>query len=247
LLSEIKFNFGIKHQTSNIKHQTSNTKHLTSVDFKNQINFLKELQKNNNKEWMDANRKWYKEVRDDFISWLDGMNTRLMSIDDEYYDTPGKKGINRINNNLMFHPNKPIYKDHFGAGLDKRPNTGDFYVEIGIERCMFAGGLWRPEPKRLRSIRDAIDYDGETLQEILNRKSFKAMFGGLWEDVRLTNSPKGFSNDHPHIDLLRNKTFAVATEFSTKEIFKSDFEDKVIATYKEMLPFRRYLNHAITV
>ena len=109
---------------------------------------------------MDANRKWYKEVRSDYIAWLDEMNSKLADIDDEYYDTPGKKGINRINNNLMFHPNKPIYKDHFGAGLDKRPNTGDFYVEVGIKRSMFAGGLWRPDSKRLRSVRDAIDYNG---------------------------------------------------------------------------------------
>lgn len=217
------------------------------MNFKNQIKFLKALQKNNNKEWMDANRKWYKEVRDDFIAWLDGMNSRLAALDDEYYDTPGKKGINRINNNLMFHPNKPIYKDHFGAGLDKRPNTGDFYIEIGIERCMYAGGLWRPDPKRLRSIRDAIDYNGEELKDILNKKSFEQTFGGLWEDVKLTNSPKGFSNDHPHIDLLRNKTFAVASEFSTDMIFQPEFENQVIKVYKEMLPFRRYLNHALTV
>ena len=67
------------------------------------------------------------------------------------------------------------------------------------------------------------------------------------EDVKLTNSPKGFSNDHPHIELLRNKTFAVATEFSTDEVFKDDFEKNVIKVYKEMLPFRRYLNQAITV
>jgi len=217
------------------------------MDFKNQINFLKELQKNNNKEWMDANRKWYKEVRNDYISWLDRMNTKLAAIDDEYYDTPGKKGINRINNNLMFHPNKPIYKDHFGAGLDKRPNTGDFYIEIGIERCMYAGGLWRPDPRRLRSIRDAIDYNGQELKNILTKKSFKQTFGGLWDYVKLTNAPKGFSSDHKHIDLLRNKTFAVATEFSTKEIFAADFEKNVIKVYKEMLPFRRYLNQAVTV
>lgn len=217
------------------------------MNFQNQIKFLRALQKNNDKEWMDANRKWYKEVRDDFIGWLDGMNSRLAELDDEYYDTPGKKGINRINNNLMFHPTKPIYKDHFGAGLDKRPNTGDFYIEIGIERCMYAGGLWRPDAKRLRSIRDAIDYDGDILKTILNKKAFKSTFGGLWEDVKLTNAPKGFSNDHPHIDLLRNKTFAVASEFSTDMIFKPDFEDQVITVYKEMLPFRRYLNRALTV
>lgn len=217
------------------------------MNFKNQIDFLKALQKNNSKEWMDGHRKWYKEVRDDFIGWLDHMNTQLAAIDDDYYDTPGKKGINRINNNLMFHPNRPVYKDHFGAGLDKRPNTGDFYVEIGIERCMFAGGLWRPDPKRLRSIRDAIDYNGEELQQILHKKSFKALFGTLYEDEKLVKAPKGFSNDHPHIELLRNKTFAVATEFPTKQVFSADFDKKVIQAYLEMLPFRRYLNQAITV
>lgn len=196
---------------------------------------------------MDANRKRYKEIRDDFIAWLDRMNAQLAEIDVGYYDTPGKKGINRINNNLMFHPNKPIYKDHFGAGLDKRPNTGDFYIEIGIERCMYAGGLWRPDAKRLRSIREAIDYNGEELEKILNKKSFQQTFGGLWEDVKLSNAPKGFSNDHPYIHLLRNKTFAVAKEFPTEEIFAMDFEQKVISVYQEMLPFRRYLNEAVTV
>ena len=196
---------------------------------------------------MDANRKWYKEVRDDYVGWLDAMNAKLAAIDSEYYDTPGKKGINRINNNLMFHPNKPIYKDHFGAGLDKRPNTGDFYVEVGIERSMFAGGIWRPDSKRLRSIRDAIDYNGEELKKILNKKSFQKTFGGLYDDVKLTNAPKGFSSDHLHIELLRNKTFAVAMEFSTKEVLKKDFDTKLISVYKEMLPFRRYLNQAVTV
>ena len=220
---------------------------MFQMDFKNLITFLKELQKNNTKEWMDSNRKWYHEVRNDFIGWLDKMNARLASIDDEYYDTPGKKGINRINNNLMFHPNKPIYKDHFGAGLDKRPGTGDFYVEIGIERSMFAGGLWRPDPKTLRSIRDAIDYDGDELKKILNTKSFKELFGELYEDEKLKTAPKGFSNDHPHIDLLRNKTFAVVTEFSSELVHKNDFEEFLVSAYKEMLPFRRYLNMAITV
>ncbi|WP_425237592.1 DUF2461 domain-containing protein [Ulvibacterium sp.] len=217
------------------------------MNFKNLIHFLTELNKNNSKEWMDANRKWYKEVRDDYISWLDKMDLALAAIDDQYYSTPGKKGINRINNNLMFHPNKPIYKDHFGAGLDKRPYTGDFYVEIGIEESMLAGGFWRPAPKTLRSIRDAIDYDGEELKKILNKKSFKEIFGDLVLDEKLKSAPKGFSNDHPHIDLLRNKTFAVMHSFSNSEVLQEDFEQKVIGTYQEMLPFRRYLNKAVTV
>ncbi len=196
---------------------------------------------------MDANRKWYKAVRDDYISWLDKMDLTLAAMDDYYYTTPGRKGINRINNNLMFHPNKPIYKDHFGAGLDKRPNTGDFYVEIGIEQSMLAGGFWRPAPRTLRSIREAIDYDGEELKKIINKKSFRETFGDLVLDQKLKSAPKGFSNDHPHIDLLRNKTFAVLHSFSNTEVLQKDFDQKVIKVYQEMLPFRRYLNKAVTV
>lgn len=217
------------------------------MNFKNLLGFLEQLQKNNHKEWMDANRKWYHKVRIEFIAWLDHLDYKLSELDDEYYATPGKKGINRINNNLMFHPNKPVYKDHFGAGLDKAPNSADFYIEIGLESCWLAGGFWRPDPKKLRNIRDGIDYNGEELVKILNKKSFKDTFGGLYEDEKLTNAPKGFSNDHPYIDLLRNKTFAVSYPLEKESIFETDFEGRIIKIYMEMLPFRRYLNQAALV
>ena len=217
------------------------------MDFKKLVNFLIDLGENNNKSWMDQNRKRYKSVRDDFIRWLDDLDLKLSSLDPDYYPTPGRMGINRINNNLMFHPHKPVYKDHFGAGLDKAPGKGDFYIEIGIDESLFAGGIWRPEPKILRSLREAIDYDGEELKGIMNKKSFKTMFGELYEDEKLKSAPKGFSKDHPHLDLLKNKSFGVVYRFPTQEAYQDDFEDKVIHVYQEMKPFRSYLNRAITV
>lgn len=217
------------------------------MDFNQLFNFLEELQRNNNKEWMDANRKWYQSLRSDFISWLDDMNQTLAQLDDAYYDTPGKRGINRINNNLMFHPNKPIYKDHFGAGLDKAPESADFYVEVGLKNCMLAGGFWRPAPKILKSIREGIDYDGEILQEIINKPSFKKTFGSLYEDEKLKKAPKGYTMEHPHIDLLQHKTFAVVHPMARELVLSTDFKAHCIAVYKEMLPFRRYLNKAASL
>lgn len=217
------------------------------MNFKELLHFLQELDQNNSREWMDRHRKTYQQLRNEFINWLDKLNLRLAELDPEYFHTPGKKGINRINNNLMFHPNKPVYKDHFGAGLDKAPGTGDFYIEVGIHGSMLAGGLWRPEPKTLRSLREAIDYDGEHLNAILKKPSFQKTFGSLYEDEKLKTTPKGYTKDHPHIDLLRNKTFAVVHSLPEKAIFKSKFEDIIIDVYMEMLPFRRYLNKAISV
>ncbi len=218
------------------------------MDFNELFSFLHDLQNNNNKEWLDANRKQYQKVRSNFISWLDDLDTTLASIDPNYYHTPGKKGINRINNNLLFHPNKPVYKDHFGAGLDQRTKQGDFYIHIGLSECLIAGGYWKPENKILKSIRDAIDYNGEELVKIITKKSFKTTFGEMHDDgARLKSAPKGFSKDHKYIDLLRNRTFAVMHPLQHNIVLTPDFKDYVISIYKEMLPFRRYLNEAITV
>jgi uncharacterized protein (TIGR02453 family) len=210
--------------------------------------FLELLQENNSKDWMDENRKYYNEIRDSHIAWLEQMSLKLAEVDKEYTPTTGKKAINRINNNLMFHPNKPVYKDHFGAGLDQLSKQGDFYLHLGVNETFIAGGYYKPKTDLLSSIRDAIDYNGDELQKILNKESFQNTFGGLIKTGNeLTNSPKGFSQDHKHIDLLKYKTFAVEKSLAKSEIFSEHFDEQVISIYQEMLPFRRYLNKAVTV
>lgn len=218
------------------------------MSFNQMFQFLRELNENNSKEWMDENRKYYHSIRDWYISWLDDMSVELAKIDKNYTPTTGKKAINRINNNLMFHPEKATYKDHFGAGLDQVTKQGDFYIHLGINGSFIAGGYYKPKTDTLNSIREAIDFNGEELKKIIDKKSFKQMFGGLIETGdKLTQAPKGFSAEHEHIDLLRYKTFAVEVSVTQKEVMANDFNEKVIEIYKEMLPFRRYLNKAVSV
>jgi uncharacterized protein (TIGR02453 family) len=215
--------------------------------FKALLKFLRALSRNNSKEWMDDHRKEYKALREAFVQWLDMMDARLAAMDPDYYPTPGRVGINRINNNLLYHPNRPVYKDHFGAGLDKAPGKGDFYVQIGIEESLLAAGVWRPASENLTKIREAIDYDGDVLVGILQKPSFKKMFGTLYEDQPLKRMPKGFDPGHPHADLLKHKTFAVVRSISEEIVLTPGFEEVVLETYTELLPFRRYLNRALTV
>ena len=217
------------------------------MNWKELFDFLTTLQRNNNKEWMDENRKWYKLVRDSFIQWLQDMDLKLSKVDPNYTHTDARKALNRINNNLLYHPNKPIYKDNFGAGLDQVSKQGDFYIQIGVGNSILAGGFYKPGPKLLKSIRDAIDYNGEELKKIINKKSFKDTFEFIDDGDSLVTAPKGFSQDHEHIDLLRKKTFAAMHTLTKKDILKPDFDEHVIRVYKEMLPFRKYLNQATSV
>lgn len=219
------------------------------MSFYKLYDFLRDLQKNNSKEWMDENRKRYHEVRDWYINWLDELNIELAKIDANYHDTTGRKAINRINNNLMFHPDKPVYKDHFGAGMDLSENgkQGDFYIHLGTNESFIAGGFYKPKKEILDSLRDAIDYNGNDYKKILNKKSFQETFQVIDDGASLKTAPKGYSQDHEHIDLLRLKTFAVQHDLTQKEVQQEDFQAKCIKIYKEMKPFRAYLNKAVTV
>lgn len=218
------------------------------MSFYKLYDFLRKLQKNNSKEWMDEHRKEYHDVRDFYIDWLNKMDLKLAEADPDYHHTTGKQAINRINNNLLYHPNKPIYKDHFGAGLDLAENHGDFYIHLGTSESFLAGGFYKPNTQLLQSIRQAIDYNGEEFVQILNKPSFKEKFGNLIDDGdSLKTAPKGFSQDHRHIELLRMKSFAVQYDLTQNIVTGDNFEDLVLNVYKEMLPFRQYLNQAVSI
>ncbi len=198
---------------------------------------------------MDEHRKRYHEVRDWYISWLNELDVELGKADPDYVSIEGRKAINRINNNLMFHPDKPVYKDHFGAGMDLNENgkQGDFYIHLGTEESFIAGGFYKPKKKLLDSIRDAIDYNGEEYKKIINRKSFTDTFDIVDDGDSLKTAPKNYSQDHEHIQLLRQKTFAVRHDVTQREVCQEDFKQRCVDVYLEMKPFRDYLNKAVTV
>ena len=217
------------------------------MDFNELFFFLEELQRNNHKDWMDANRHRYKVIREHYLDWLVGLDVELAEIDPDYYPTPKKKILNRINNNLLYHPHKPVYKDNFGAGLDKRPGTSDFYIHLGVNESFVAGGFYRPKPDFLKSIRDAIDYDGEVLIDIMSSSSFKSTFGGFIKDEVLKTTPKGYPKNHQYIEILRQKSFAVMHHLDKDTIASNHFAGYLKKVYMEMLDFRRYLNNAVSV
>lgn len=218
------------------------------MDFKGLFSFLERLQENNSKAWMDEHRKEYHSVRDFYIDWLNTMNFRLAETDALYFDTPGKKAINRINNNLLYHPNLPTYKDHFGAGLDQVNKQGDFYIQIGCNESFIASGYWKPKSAMIKSIREALDYNGEVFQGILDNPKFSKTFGPLAEQQdKLSQAPQGYDSDHKHIELLKNRSFVVFHSLSRKDVCSPSFNDNVVELYETLLPFRRYLNQAVTV
>jgi uncharacterized protein (TIGR02453 family) len=196
---------------------------------------------------MDANRDRYEEAKQIWIAEVEQILERLAKHDAYYEKITPKSAIERINNNLVYHPNKPTYKDHFG--FSPNPNNGaGIYVSAGTGYSFIGGGIHNPHRDTLKQIRSAIDYDGERLKEIIESDDFQSYWGDLDEDKdQLKTSPKGYSQDHPHIELLRRKHFTVSKRITQADILADDFPGIVEEAYLQLKPLMDYLVKATEV
>lgn len=208
------------------------------------FDFLIELSDNNSKEWMDENRAYYQDVRDHWLNHVQQLLDRLSKYEPTYEKLDPRKTIFRINNNRMFHPDKPIYKDNFAFDPSAKGDPS-FYVHVSPFSSFIGGGFYRTPADTLKKVRAAIDYDGEKLKEIVKSPGFQKTFSGLTQDDQmLKTSPKGYTKDHKHIDLLNRKSFTAIKSLSQKEILSSEFHEIVENAFVEMMPFRAYLKKA---
>ena len=57
---------------------------------------------------------------------------------------------------------------------------------------------------------------------------------------------RGYAKDHPHIDLLRRKSFTVTVDLSPELVQSDYFVDHVEEAYLLLQPFNEYIEKAIT-
>jgi uncharacterized protein (TIGR02453 family) len=214
------------------------------------LNFLKDLSNNNSKEWMDNNREKYLFAKDAWLDEVQQILNALSKFDKNYFSQFRPKDcISRITNNRMFNPKLPIYKDFFTFSImDKSDVFSPLHISIGVENSFIGCGYHNPDKSTLKNIRDAIDYDGKSLQEILDDKKFKAFYGGLSNfSEPLKTSPKGYEKDHPYVELLRYKNYTVSRDITHKEFLNDNFIELVEQSYQLSAPFREYLKKANTL
>ena len=215
------------------------------MSFYKVFDFLRDLQENNHKAWMDEHRDRYEESRDFVIDWANQLVMAIKETDPDFVVAEGRKAISRINNNLMFHPDKPTYKDNFGVELNLSGGPAGFYIHMALSGSFIGGGIHNPDRDQLKKIRQEIDYNGQELEEIVNNVRFKDNFEELNQDDKLKTAPQGYSQEHRHIELLRLNRFAAMTSTTQKEIAADGFGDHVVSLYQVLLPLGRFLNKAV--
>ncbi len=204
--------------------------------------FLKELKKNNNREWFEINKKDFKAeellVKKFFNDLNDEMNT---------YDEIDKMKMFRIYRDVRFSKNKTPYKTHLSGSFHRsKPKLrGGYYLHIEPGNTFLACGFWEPEKGDLLRIRKEFEMDDAEIRKIINNKEFKDTFGKL-EGNELKTAPRGFDKQHPANDLLKMKQYIAIKRFTDKEAMTPNFFEKINKSYKTARPWFNYMSEVLT-
>lgn len=214
------------------------------------IKFLKDLKKNNNKEWFDKNRKSYDVAKADYLSFVGSLLSELKKTDPSLLGIEAKQCVFRINRDVRFSKDKSPYKTNMGAGISKggkSMHVAGYYFHCEPGQCFLAGGIWMPESSILQKIRQEIDYNAEEFSNIVSNKKFVAQFKGLEKNKEyiLSRPPKGYADDNPAIEFLKFKSYIVSTPVTDEDLVNPKLIKQLAQFCNTLKPLIYFLNRAI--
>lgn len=211
------------------------------------IRFLRQLKKNNRREWFKGHKDQFEEfVKLPMESLIATLAGPMEKIAPEFLVHP-KKSMFRIYRDTRFSANKDPYKTHVSAIFHPKGHweqSAGFYLHIEPGEVFLGGGIYMPDGSQLKKIRTAITKRPKDFLRILGKASFKKTCGTLDGD-KLSRAPLGYKPDDPMIEWLKFKQFFVSAVMPERTAFKKDFIARVTAVYREMLPLVRFLNASL--
>ena len=214
-----------------------------TVEFKGftdqSLKFLKALGFHQSRDWFHENKKLYEQVLKEPLGDLIEAST-------ERYEAMGiplkgsrKTSVFRINRDVRFSKNKDPYNTHVSAVLTrngtKKDNSGT-YMHFTPGKCLFAAGVWYPQPKELQALREAIVARRDEFLAIESELNAKGLV--FTTDNTLKRVPPAFKHveDDELRRLLRQKSFIVERALSDQEIEDPALIDTFVALASDIMP-----------
>ena len=217
---------------------------ITAVP-KASLTFLKDLKKNNTREWMADHKSRYQDSEKVLKDLYATIKTGLNETDDIE-----KLKVFRINRDIRFSKDKTPYNVHRSASFSRAGahRRGGYYLRIEPgNKSVIAGGFFNPEKEDLKRIRTEFHLDASEIRDILNDSAFaKAFPNGFETSNAVKTAPRDFDKNDPNIDLIKLKSFVVRKEFTDREVMQSDFSETVVSHYKLLRPYFDYMSDVLT-
>lgn len=217
---------------------------------KTTFQFLKDIKRNNNRDWFNQNKSAYESAKAEFESFIDGLIGRIVRFDPTIGHHTAKNCVFRIYRDVRFSKDKSPFKTNFGAHISAALKKSEihsragYYIHIEPGSSMLAGGAYMPQGEWLKGIRQEIHYNAAAFRKILKSKSFTQYFGQI-EGEKLKTAPKEYPRDHPDIELLKHKSYLAVHHCPDKLILSNEFMEHCSRVFKALYPFDQFLNKAL--
>ena len=210
--------------------------------------FLKDLDKNNDRDWFLANKGRFEIAKADFTDFVAFMIGKISEFDPSAASVLPQDCVFRIYRDVRFSKNKNPYKDHFGAYISqggRKSAAPGYYFHLQPGKSFIAGGKYQPDSGELLKLRNSIANNTDEFLGILKEKTFKKTFGDM-DGEKLKTTPKGFQADHKAIEYLRLKDFVASREFFDDAVVTSkEFPAALVKNLNELYPLIKFLRKAL--
>jgi uncharacterized protein (TIGR02453 family) len=215
---------------------------LHPIITKGTLQFLTDLEKNNNREWFEDHRAEFKAHEKEVKNFLNAL-MELLSVHDEVE----KLKLFRIYRDVRFSLDKTPYKSHLAGSFSRAGAKlrGGYYVHLKPGGSFIAAGFWEPNKEDLFRIRKELEHDAGEFRKIISDPSFKKIWGELvGEEVK--TAPKGFDRAHPDIDLIKRKQFIFVRNFSDQQVMSNDFVKTIDDSFRAIRPYFDLMSVVLT-
>jgi len=211
------------------------------------FDFLKELNRNNNRTWFHDNKDKYQRAKKGFENFINQLIPDIGRFDPDIVGIEAKDCIFRIYRDTRFSHDKTPYKNHMGAFIvkgGKMNPRGGYYVHIEPGESLFAGGIWNLETSLLKALRKDIYDNMEEFKSIVEDPAFSKHYRMSREEM-LKKVPSPFPADCPDGEWLKFKKYVVLNNVPDSFFTGDDVLERSIERLKLLFPLNRFLNYTI--
>ncbi len=212
--------------------------------------FLKELAKNNDRQWFQENKQRYEEhVKGPAMFFIADFGAVLRKISKHFTADPRPVGgsLFRIYRDVRFSKDKRPYKTNTGVQFrhsrGKDVHAPGYYLHLEPDNVFAAAGIWRPDSKTAGKIRDAIDEESSNWKRAVGGKRFRSRFELSGDSLR--RAPQGYDPENPLIEDLKRKDFIGKTSLTQNVVTGPGFINEFEEICRSASPFVKFLCGAI--
>lgn len=212
--------------------------------------FLDRLSRNNYREWFNAHKAEYLELRALWLADIDRLIAAMAQWNPAIGRQRGADCAYRIYRDTRFSPDKTPYKTFFSAAIcewGRKSDHAGYYIEIGRPSSYAQGlfaGLWCPTPLQLRKMRHAIVDNIDEWQQLLSTPGMQSVWQG-WCSSCLKTIPKGWQRNHPCAEYLKMTNYGKFHPCDDAFFFDSSWPEHAAEMLEAVSPFVDFINYSL--